>query len=97
LTIELEQMEKEIGPVEIPIDGCIDLHTFLPQDAADVVEEYIRACREKGIFEVRVIHGKGKGTLRRTVHAVLDRHPMVAAYHLDPGPSGWGATIAHLR
>lgn len=90
-------MTEETGPVEIPIDGCIDLHTFRPQDAADVVEEYIRACREKGIFQVRVIHGKGKGTIRRTVHAVLDRHPMVIRYHLDPGPSGWGATIAYLR
>ncbi len=90
-------MEKEIEAVELPIDGCIDLHTFLPRDAADVVDEYIRACREKGIFEVRVIHGKGKGTIRRTVHAVLDRHPMVDRYHLDPGPSGWGATIVYLR
>jgi DNA-nicking Smr family endonuclease len=90
-------MENEIEAVELPIDGCIDLHTFLPRDAADVVDEYIRACREKGILEVRVIHGKGKGTLRRTVHAVLDRHPMVDRYHLDPGPSGWGATIVYLR
>jgi DNA-nicking Smr family endonuclease len=90
-------MVEETETVEIPIDGCIDLHTFRPRDAADVVEEYIRACREKGIFEVRVIHGKGKGELRRTVHAVLDRHPMVSRYHLDPGPSGWGATIAYLR
>lgn len=90
-------MAEELEPVEIPIDGCVDLHTFLPKDAADVVEEYIRACREKGIFEVRIIHGKGKGTLRRTVHAVLERHPMVSGYHLDPGPSGWGATIVYLR
>lgn len=91
-------MEQEIEEaVEIPIDGCIDLHTFRPQDAAGVVDEYVRACREKGILEVRVIHGKGKGMLRRTVHSVLEKHPLVDRFHLDQGPSGWGATIAHLR
>ena len=89
-------MDEEMEPVEIPIDGCIDLHAFLPREAADVVNEYVRACHEKGIFEVRVIHGKGKGSLRRTVHVALERHPLVERYHLDPGPSGWGATIAYL-
>ena len=83
--------------VEIPIDGVIDLHTFSPKDAADVVEEYIYACAEKKIFEVRIIHGKGKGVLRRIVHTLLDKHPLVASYSLDSGASGWGATIAYLK
>jgi DNA-nicking Smr family endonuclease len=54
--------------IELPIDGSIDLHAFRPEDAASVVDEYLRACLEKGIYEVRIIHGKGKGVLRRTVH-----------------------------
>ncbi len=85
------------SPVEIPIDGVIDLHTFVPRDAADVVEEYLNVCSEKGILEVKIIHGKGKGILRRTVESALKKHPLVLSYKLDSGPSGWGATIAFLR
>ena len=87
------------GPaaVALPIDGILDLHTFRPQDAASVVEEYLRVCAEEGIFEVRLIHGKGKGALRRTVHALLERHPLVLEFELDTGPSGWGATVVRLR
>jgi len=83
--------------IELPIDGVIDLHTFSPKDAADVVEEYINACAEKGIYEVRIIHGKGKGVLRRIVHSLLEKHPLVTRFTLDPGDSGWGATIAYLK
>ena len=66
-------------------------------DAADVVEEYIYACVEKQIYEVRIIHGKGKGVLRRVVHSILEKHPLVADFSLDSGASGWGATIAYLK
>ncbi len=75
----------------------IDLHTFLPAECADVVEEYVRAAHEQGLRSVRIIHGKGKGTLRRTVHAVLARHPAVASYTLGDQRSGsWGATLVTL-
>ena len=83
--------------IEVPIDGVIDLHTFAPKEAVDVVGEYIYACAEKKIYEVRIIHGKGKGVLRRTVHSLLDNHPLVIDYSLDTGPSGWGATVAYLK
>jgi len=83
--------------IHIPIDGVLDLHTFAPKDAAEVVEDYLNACLEKGIYEVRIIHGKGKGILRDRIHSVLKRHPMVTDFSLDPGPSGWGATIVQLK
>jgi len=88
-------MDNDI--IKLPIDGVIDLHTFSPKDAADVVDEYINACAEKGIYEVRIIHGKGKGVLRRIVHSLLDKHPLVNRFTLDSGDSGWGATIAYLK
>jgi DNA-nicking Smr family endonuclease len=83
--------------VSIPIDGILDLHAFSPKDAASVVEEYIHACLERGIDDLRIIHGKGKGALRKTVHSLLERHPDVLDYRLDPGPSGWGATLVRLK
>ncbi|HEY7956557.1 MAG TPA: Smr/MutS family protein [Polyangia bacterium] len=86
------------NPIEMPLDGVLDLHTFAPRDVRDLVGEYLEACAERGIEEVRIIHGKGTGALRRTVHAVLERHPLVVAFRLaGEGEGGWGATKALLR
>ena len=91
-------MDLPPEPVPLPIDGVLDLHTFAPREVAELVGDYLAACREKGIYEVRLIHGKGVGHLRRTVHAVLAKHPEVAAYTLDhPQYGGWGATLVRLK
>ncbi len=85
-------------PIELPIDGVLDLHTFNPREIKDLVPDYLQACREKGIFQVRIIHGKGIGNLRRTVHAILAKPPDVLSFALDhPEYGGWGATIVRLR
>jgi DNA-nicking Smr family endonuclease len=83
--------------IELPIEGELDLHTFRPNEAASVVDEYLRVCVEKGLYEVRIIHGKGKGALLSTVHALLRKHPFVMDFGLDTGPSGWGATVVLLK
>lgn len=82
---------------EYPINGVLDLHTFKPSDVGDLVPEYLRVCREKGIHRVRIIHGKGTGKLRRYVHATLDNLDMVDRYELAGDQSSWGATIVHLK
>ena len=88
----------DLEPVELEINGVIDLHTFNPKDIKKLVPDYIAACLEKDIFQVRIIHGKGKGTLRRIVHAALDRIPAVLSYQLAAGDAGsWGATIVELH
>lgn len=84
-------------PTEYPINGILDLHAFAPGDVGDLVPEYLRVCREKGFRRVRIIHGKGTGTLRRRVHAILDKLDMVNGYELAGDQSGWGATIVHLQ
>jgi DNA-nicking Smr family endonuclease len=81
----------------VPIDGTLDLHTFRPADAPELVRDFLEACREQGILEVRIIHGKGTGALRRTVHATLARMPEVSSFRLAGDPvGGWGATIVTL-
>ena len=88
---------SEDNSIQLPIDGTLDLHTFHPRDVKDLVPEYLRACRERGILQVRIVHGKGTGTMRRTVHAVLDELPEIASYKLGgDGGGGWGATIVVL-
>jgi DNA-nicking Smr family endonuclease len=85
-------------PFQLPIEGELDLHTFSPKDLKELVPAYLEACREKGILEVRIVHGKGIGNLRRTVHAMLARHPDVVSFALaNEHFGGWGATIVHLR
>ena len=86
------------GPLELPIDGTLDLHTFSPKDVESLVPEYIQECVSRGILHIRIVHGKGTGALRRIVHSVLDAHPAVISYRHEGGSGGsWGATVADLR
>ncbi len=85
-------------PVEIPITGELDLHTFHPNDLPELIPAYLEACRDRGLFEVRIIHGKGTGTLRTTVQVILQRSPLVKTYRLGDETTGsWGATLATLH
>lgn len=91
----------EPGPetvVPLPVEGVLDLHTFPPQVVGELVRDYLDACRARGLREVRLIHGKGIGNLRRTVHAELRRHPAVERF-ADAGPhfGGAGATMVWLK
>lgn len=85
-------------PVEFPINGVLDLHTFHPGDLKDLLPDYLQECRKKGILDVRIIHGKGTGALRKSVHTILRRLPEVASFKLaDETAGSWGATVVQLR
>lgn len=84
--------------VELPIDGTLDLHPFGHRDLPTLIPDYLELCRQRGIREVRIIHGKGVGVRQRTVHTLLDRLPQLVAHYTlaDPARGGWGATIVQL-
>jgi len=93
-----ENPVDDLEPVPLPIDGTLDLHAFHPADIKTLVPDYLEECRKLGILQVRIVHGKGTGVLRRTVHALLDRLEMVAGFRLADETSGsWGATLVTLR
>jgi DNA-nicking Smr family endonuclease len=76
-------------------ENHLDLHAYLPRECRDLVEEYLRAAREDGLSTVRIIHGKGTGSMLRLVRAVLDRHPAVMSYH--QADANWGVTVVELK
>lgn len=92
---ELEKNSEE--PVRIPIEDVLDLHTFLPRDIPDLVEDYLAECIKCGIFFVRIIHGKGHGVQKRRVQDILKKNPAVRSYRdAPPEAGGWGATVVEL-
>ncbi len=97
----MADQEIETGiPEEIvlPIDGVLDLHAFRPADVKTLVPDYLDECRKRGILDVRVIHGKGTGQLRRSVEAILSRLPEVLSFRQAPEEAGgWGAILVCLR
>ena len=86
-------------PISLPITSEIDLHAFRPNEVSSLLREYIRECREKNILLIRIVHGKGTGTLREGVHRLLDKmQNEVISYTLGNQTSGgWGATVATLK
>ena len=90
--------ENSETPTEYPIDGTLDLHTFQAKEVKQLVPDYIDACLERGIYQIRIVHGKGTGTLRRMVHSILKKHPAVARFRHEGGSGGsWGATVVDLK
>ena len=89
---------EDEAPVSIPITGELDLHTFRPEDLGELIPAYLEECAAQGLRDVRIIHGKGTGTLRETVRVLLERSPLVESFR--PGDTlggSWGATIVTLR
>lgn len=94
----MERGDEPEGPVELPIDGTLDLHAFRPSELGSLLPEWLEACRGRGILEVRIVHGKGTGALRRSVEAILARSPSVAFFRpAGEDAGGFGATLATLR
>ena len=93
-----ESGEPEEAPLQLPITGELDLHTFRPADLGELIPAYLAECAARNLKEVRIIHGKGTGTLRTTVHALLRKSPLVKTFRLgDEHTGSWGATRVTLR
>jgi len=84
--------------LELPIAGDLDLHGFRPEDTRSVTDAYLAAASERGLREIRVVHGKGRGVQRAIIRSLLEHHPLVASFReAPPARGGFGATIVHLK
>lgn len=83
--------------VEIAITGELDLHHFHPRDLKTLIPDYLEECRARGIVAVRLIHGRGTGAVRDSVHALLRRSPLVLHFRLAGSErGGGGVTLVEL-
>jgi len=82
------------GPVEIPITDSLDLHPFRPDEVRDVALEYLTVARERGMKQVRLIHGRGIGMQRANVQVMLRRLEWVEDFWDD---ASLRATVVVLR
>jgi dsDNA-specific endonuclease/ATPase MutS2 len=94
----LEYEDPPNGPIRIPIEDVIDLHTVTPRDIKPVVEEYLSEARRLGFTAVRIIHGRGIGFQREIVRKILQETPFVASFSDAPAEAGgWGATVVTFQ
>ena len=85
-------------PVKMPIEDILDLHTFKPKDIPDLLVDYFEACINEGIYSVRIVHGKGRGILKKRVQGLLKKNLMVKSFQDAPSEAGgWGATLVELK
>ena len=90
-----DDTDFETPTTELIQTDQLDLHTFQPSEAASVTEEFLSQAQDEGYRTVRIIHGKGTGTLRRIVESVLEKHHAVASF--AQADANWGATLVELK
>ncbi len=75
----------------------IDLHRLTVDEAIPKLDDFLHAAFQAGLYQVRVIHGKGSGILRREVGRYLSDHPLVRFHEpADRYHGGIGATQVEL-
>ncbi len=75
----------------------LDLRGSRAEDALESLDRFLDQAAMADLGQVRIVHGKGTGTLKREVERALGRHPLVEKYRTgEPSEGGWGVTIALL-
>ena len=80
-----------------PANTEINLHGYRVEPALDLVEDFLNDAALDGAREVRIIHGKGTGALRRAIREHLTGHPLVAWHGPAEGPVGAAVTVVSLK
>ncbi len=81
-----------------PLEREIDIRGLSAEEGVRETERTVDRAAVSGVPEIRVIHGKGTGTLKREVEAFLRSSPLVESFRTGtPREGGWGATIVRVR
>ncbi|MBI3091939.1 MAG: endonuclease MutS2 [Candidatus Tectomicrobia bacterium] len=104
----LSRQAREVQPITAPgysleVDSSalraeINLIGQTVEEALANLDQFLDRAILSGLANVRIIHGKGTGALRRATGEFLRRHRQVRAFHAEiDARGGTGATIAELR
>ncbi len=75
----------------------LDLRGQVAADALLSLDQYLDQAFLAQLPWVRIIHGKGSGTLRQAVRQELSSHPLIKSYRPgERGEGGEGVTVAKL-
>ena len=75
----------------------VRLRQLTVDEAIPKLDQYLHDAFIAGLYQVKVIHGKGTGTIRHVVEQVLAKHPLVKSYRpREYGEGGTGVTIVQL-
>ncbi|HJX69728.1 MAG TPA: Smr/MutS family protein [Dehalococcoidia bacterium] len=75
----------------------LDLHRLTVDEALPRVDQFLYESYVAGLPRVRVVHGKGTGTLRRVVRDYLPKHHLVKSFRpAEQGEGDGGVTIVEL-
>ena len=79
------------------VDKELHLRHLTVDEALFRLDRYLNDAFMADLPSVRIVHGKGPGTLRQAVHNLLDKHPLVKSYRLgDYGEGDYGVTIVEM-
>ncbi|MFN2291650.1 MAG: endonuclease MutS2 [Anaerolineae bacterium] len=84
-------------PAERSVEVEVDLRGLRVEEVLPLLEKYLDDAFLTGMPFVRIVHGKGTGTLRQVVRQELQNHPLVKSYRPGAqGEGGSGVTVAYL-
>ena len=75
----------------------LDIRGMLPEEATMYLERFIDAAFMSQRDQVRIVHGKGTGTLRQLVARTMKGYPFVQVHHPEKNQGGDGVTIGVLK
>jgi DNA mismatch repair protein MutS2 len=90
-------VSKKDYHTDIPPINELRLRHLTVDEALPKLDQYLHDAFVAGLYQVRIIHGKGTGTLRQIVREKLAKHPLVKSFRPgDYGEGGEGVTMVEL-
>ncbi len=84
------------APTE-PMGRELDLRGCRAEEALRMLDAYLDKASLQRLDQVRIVHGKGTGVLKREVEKHLRGHPLVSSFRTGEVAEGsWGVTVANL-